>query len=152
MSISAETNELRAEHIHDWSNVTRTRDPFSAYNNSSYLQLSEKLKGTVLFRKPVPALSYIWISPNSKFVVGLSNVKLWNPYQIVVYSESGECLFKQDLVGMKLPGATESVTNYINWYKEPAPNIEIVENGRKATLLVEGPLGTFIRFEFPTPG
>src|SRR5262249_2727319 len=78
--------------------------PFSAENNYSYLELRDKAKGIILFHRPVPALTYIWISPNSKFVVGLSNVKLWNPYQIVVYSKSGDCLFKQDLVGTKLKG------------------------------------------------
>ncbi len=87
VSISAEMGDLRVEHSHDWSNATRearttTNDPFSAENNYSYLELRDKANGAILFHKPAPALTYIWIFPNSKYIVGLSNIKLWNPYQI----------------------------------------------------------------------
>jgi hypothetical protein len=59
-------------------------------------------------------------------------------------------LLKRDLVGLGLTGAVESVTNWVYWYKEPVPKIEIAENGRMATVLVEDPLGSFNRFEFTT--
>jgi hypothetical protein len=155
--LSAETAELSAEHGHDWSEgthdarwkmISTTRDPFTAENNYSYLQLNDKATKKVLFRVPVPALTYIWISPDSKYVVGLSKIKLWNPYQIVVYSRSGERLFARDLVGANLPGEGESVTNLVIWYKEPTPKIEMIENGSTVTLIVENPLGGSNQFQF----
>jgi hypothetical protein len=157
VNLSAEARDVRVEHGHDWSNATNdarwkmistTKDPFSAENNYSYLQLREKAAGTVLFRRPVPALSHIWISPDAKYVVGISNIKIWNPYQLVVYSRSGDRLLELDLVDMTLRGATQSVTNWIHWYKEPEPRIAIVENGATATLYVEDRLGGFHQFQF----
>lgn len=101
-----------------------------------------------MFRRPVPALSYIWISPDAKYVVGISNIKLWNPYQLVIYRKFGDRLLERDLVGMKLTGATESVTNWIYWFKEPEPKIAVFENGATAALVVEDPLGGFHQFQF----
>jgi hypothetical protein len=148
--LSAETDAVRAEHHHDWSSADDARgEIFTEENHYSYLQLREKATGAVLFRRPGPALSHIWISPDSKYVVGISNIKLWNPYQLVVYSKSGDRLLERDIVSMSLPGASESVTNWIDWYREPVPKIAIVENGTTATLSIEGRLGGFHQFQFP---
>lgn len=155
--LSAETADQRVEHGHDWSDATRasrwkmistTKDPFTAENNYSYLQLREKTTGTVLFRRPVPALSHIWISADAKYVVGISNIKLWNPHQLVVYDRSGDRLLERDLVGSHLTGVTGSVTNWIHRYKEPKPKIAISEDGTNAILVVEDPLGGFHQFQF----
>jgi hypothetical protein len=141
---------VRAEHHHDWSSADDARgEIFTEENHYSYLQLREKATGAVLFRRPGPALSHIWISPDSKYVVGISNIKLWNPYKLVVYSNSGDRLLERDIVSMSLPGASESVTNWIDWYREPVPKIAIVENGTTATLSIEGRLGGFHQFQFP---
>jgi hypothetical protein len=156
-NLSAETADVRVEHGHDWSNVTddsrwkmmsTTKNPFTAENTYSYLELREKATGAVVFRRPVPALSYIWISPDAKYVVGISHIKLTNPYQLVVYSRSGDRLFERDFVGMKLTGAKESVTNWIHWYKEPDPKIAISEHGATATLFIEDRHGGFHQFQF----
>ncbi len=81
VDLSAEAGTLRAEHHHDWGGasqnarwkmISATRDPFTADNDYSYLRLCDTTTGTVLFRRPVPALTYIWISPDLKYVVGLS--------------------------------------------------------------------------------
>jgi len=154
----AEVGTLRAEHHHDWSYVARdarwkmifsTKNPFSADNDYSYLRLRDNRTGAELLRRPVPALTHIWISPNSKYIVGISNVKLWNPYQLVVFSRSGNLLLERNMVGVKWPGVWESVTNWINWYKEPVPQITVVEEGATATLSVEDPRGILRQFQFP---
>ena len=154
----AEAGTLRAEHHHDWSNAARdarwqmvfsTKNPFSGDNDYSYLRLRDNATDTELFRRPVPALTHIWISPNSKYVVGISNVKLRNPYQLVVFSISGDLLLKRNLVGTIWPGEWESVTNWIKWYKEPVPQITIDEDGTTATLSVEDPRGVLRQFQFP---
>ena len=154
----AEAGSLRAEHHHDWSNATHdarwkmissTKSPFGADNDYSYLRLRDELTGAALFRRAVPALTHIWISPDSKYVVGLSNVMVWNPYQLVVFSKSGDRLLERNMVGVNWPGVRQSVTNWINWYKEPVPQITIVEDGTIATLSVEDPLGVLRQFQFP---
>jgi hypothetical protein len=158
IDLRAEAGSLRAEHHHDWSNATRdarwkmissTKNPFGADNDYSYLRLRDELTGAELFRRPVPALTHIWISPDSKYVVGLSNVMVWNPYQLVVFSKSGDRLLERNMVGVNWPGVRQSVTNWINWYKEPVPQITIVEDGTTATLSVEDPLGVLRQFQIP---
>ena len=94
VNLREQTDVVVAEHHHDWSRateaarfkmITTTRDPFTQENTYSYLRLLDRASGRELFKKPVPALTHLWISPDSRFVVGVSNVKLWNPYQIVVF-------------------------------------------------------------------
>ena len=159
VDLRAETSTVRAEHHHDWSGATEralwkmistTKDPFTADNDYSYLRLLDKATGAELFRRPVPALTYIWISPDSKYVVGVSKVKLWNPYQLVVFSKSGDRLLERNMVGVNWPGVSGSVTNWIKWYKEPVPQMTIAQDGTTATLSIEDPLGVLRQFQFPT--
>jgi hypothetical protein len=158
VDISAETNAVRAEHHHDWRQETRdarwkmistTKNPFTSDNDYSYLVLRDKTTGAEMFRRPVPALTYLWVSPDSKYVVGVSHVMIWNPYQLVVFGRSGDRLLEGNMVDVKWPGVTRSVTNWINWYKEPVPRIAIVEDGTTAILSVEDPMGVLREFTFP---
>ncbi|APO56644.1 hypothetical protein LUI11_19395 [Bradyrhizobium diazoefficiens] len=158
VDISAEAGTLRAEHHHDWGYsseksrwkmISSTRNPFTADNDYSYLRLHDTTTGTELFRRPVPALTYIWISPNRKYVVGLSHIMLWNPCQLVVFSKSGDRLLERDMVSADWPGVRWSASNWIYWYKEPAPKIAIADDGTNATLTIEDPLGVPRQFQFP---
>jgi len=112
LDISAETVVVRAEHHHDWSKRAHG-DPFAADNDYSYLMLRDKATGAEIFRRPVPALTYLWISPDSKYIVGVSNVMLWNPHHLVVFNRSGDRLLERDMVDVKWPGIGRSVTNWI---------------------------------------
>lgn len=156
VDLSAEAGTLRAEHHHDWGYssakarremISSTKDPFSADNDYSYLRLRDTATGIELFRRPVPALTYIWISPDQRYVVGLSHVMRENPYQLIVFSSSGDRLLERNMVGAS--GTKRSVTNWIHWYKEPVPKITIVEDGATAVLSVEGELGVPREFQFP---
>lgn len=129
--------------------ISSTRNPFTADNDYSYLRLHDTTTGTELFRRPVPALTYIWISPNRKYVVGLSHIMLWNPCQLVVFSKSGDRLLERDMVSADWPGVRWSASNWIYWYKEPAPKIAIADDGTNATLTIEDPLGVPRQFQFP---
>ena len=158
ITLKAESGIVRAEHHHDWSAATQearwkmistTQNPFTADNNYSYLALQDKKTGAELFRHPVPALTYLWISPDSKYIVGISKIMLWNPYQLVVFSKAGKRLLERNLVGVRWPGVSQSVTNWIRWYKEPVPKINLVEKEETATLSVEDPLGNMRQFKFP---
>jgi hypothetical protein len=113
VDLSAAIETLRAEHHHDWGSATHaarwkmistTKNPFTADNDYSSLRLYDKRTGVELFRRPVPALTHIWISPDSEYVVGVSNVMLWNPYQLVVFNRAGDRLLERNMVGVNWPG------------------------------------------------
>jgi hypothetical protein len=102
------------------------------------------------FAVPCPALTHIWISPDSEYVIGISNVMLRNPYQLVVFNRAGDRLLERNMVGVNWPGVSRSVTNWIHWYKEPAPQMKIVKEGATATLFIEDRLGVLREFQFPS--
>src|ERR1700737_3551700 len=157
VNLREQTDVVVAEHHHDWSRATEdarfkmistTKDPFTQENTYSYLRLLDRASGRELFKKPVPALTHLWISPDSRFVVGLSNVKLWNPYQVVVFDRSGRRLFEKSITSASWPGVQETVTNAVFWYKEPTPAIRLVESQGSLTLSIEDRLGTPRQFRF----
>lgn len=101
--------EFRRDHLvvvheHDWGHAAVSamwelyisrpqRDLyFTEKNQVSFLQLVNEETGKTLFRKPVPALTHVWISPDAKYVVGLSQIKLYNPWQFVVFDAAGNLL------------------------------------------------------------
>ena len=156
--IKEENDVLRVEHHHDWSSateparykmITTTHDPFTAENTYSYLRVVEKSSGRELFRAPVPALTLLWISPDSRYVVGLSSIKLWNPYQLVVFTRDGRRLYERNFTDDPSPAVMQSETNAVWWFKDPVPAIRIGESGGQVELTIEDRLGHPRRFRFP---
>lgn len=213
--ITIENNIYVLHHHHDWSNGTLTTDiePFSERNSYSFLELTNKKNRNVVFRTPVPALTYIWISENSKYIVGLSQIKIDNPIQIVIFDVAGNLLYKEhispeeacltedeyrkflelyplskpilddcykeiegliyiDFMQMGMPNEIgeeafeelcnyidnclprysknfhETVTNFVFWFKEDNPEIQIhEENGILKKISLLDPAG--VRFEIP---
>ena len=157
VDVRAETGAVVAEHHHDWSRATQdarwkmistTKDPFTVENTYSYLRLIEKASGRELFKKPVPALTHLWISPDSRYVVGLSNIKLNNPYQLVVFSRSGRRVLERSITSATWPTVMESVTNAVLWYKEPTPTIGLEDVRGEMILSIEDRVGTTREFRF----
>jgi hypothetical protein len=141
-------------HVHDWSEATRStrfkmisthQNPFTAENNYAYIKCIEKATGKLLFKKPCPALTRLEISPDEQYIVGLSDVKLWNPYQLVIFSTKGVLVKKRSFTGdgVALTKAeekenqlisanfSESVTNWIYWFYEKDPKIQFYYKGTK---------------------
>src|SRR5262249_49019787 len=80
VDVKAESDAVVAEPHHDWSRATEparwkmistTKDPFTADNTFAFLRPVDKKSGRELFKKPVPALTFLWVSPDSRWVVGL---------------------------------------------------------------------------------
>ncbi len=68
------------------------------HNGFSYIKVFDKASGALMLRLPVPALTVLWLSPDSRYLVGLSDVMLWNPYQLVVYAlPSGKRLYAEPI-------------------------------------------------------
>lgn len=74
--------------------ISGSQDPFGQANNYARIVCNDTKDGKTLFVAPTPALTALWISPDQRYVVGLSNIKLWNPYQLVVYRMDGVLVFR----------------------------------------------------------
>jgi hypothetical protein len=143
----AESELLSAEHHHDWSEATHaarwemistTKDVFTSNNSYASLVVRNKQNHAQLFRVPTPALTQLWISNDSGFIVGISNIKLWNPVQVVVFNSQGALVLAKSVDSSSFPGVSESASNWVHWYKEPQPRISIESKGDSYSLHIEG--------------
>ena len=128
--------------------ISTNKDVFTTQNTYSSLRVSDLRDGKLLFTVPVPALTHLWISKDSHFIVGISNIKLWNPIQVVVFDSRGNRLLAQPVQSSSFAGVSESVSNWVNWYKEPMPNISICPSKDGYRLLVDGNNGEPRTFNF----
>ena len=157
----AESDLLIAEHHHDWSPATRDarwkmfstdRNVFGPNNTYSTLSVTDRHSGERRFTAAVPALTFLWISGDSRFIVGVSRVKLWNPIQLVVFDAAGRLLLAKAISAASTDEATQTVSNWVDWYRLPAPRMSIEPMlGTGFTLSVEGHDGEPHRFMFSTP-
>jgi len=142
--VSGENDSYVVANRHDWSPNTRDRrlmmmaagkNPFSEENNYSRLRCINLNTAKVVFNVPSPAFTYLWISENSNCIVGLSKIKLTNPYNFVVFDGSGNVLYKEFISPLSAYSKKikESPTNYVYWYKEDDPKIACTEENGKIT-------------------
>ncbi len=105
VSITAESENFIAKHYHDWTSnteeelyemISTDQNPFNEKNNYGYIELLDKKTGKVIFKKPSTALTKIVISENEKHIIGISNIMVWNPYQLVVYDINGMLIKKRN--------------------------------------------------------
>ena len=96
--IEASEGGFIVRHSHDWTAPPRwdifdnPDSPFSDSNKAAFVELWSKEPERRLWRSPSPALSKVWISPDGAYIVGLSEIAWSNPYQLVVYSSTGELM------------------------------------------------------------
>ena len=102
--VSATTGSLTFRHVHNWdspklrtlfSDLTHHERFFSGANDFSFVELRDDDK--ILFRSRSPALTHLWISPDSQFLVGLSDIMLYNPYQLVVWQRDGTLIHREHI-------------------------------------------------------
>lgn len=88
-------------HVHNWSNEENRKlffdfqnhqKFFSASNSFSYVEYIDR-SGKVLFHYPSPAYTKLW-SYRDQIFVGMSDIMLYNPYQLVVWKRDGTILYK----------------------------------------------------------
>lgn len=104
-TISDINNRFGVVHMHDWSSekvsvlfddLANHEAFLSEANDFSFIQVFDSKKKS-LFIKPSPALTVIWISPDSKFIVGLSDIMLNNPYQLIIWRTDGTLVHKEHI-------------------------------------------------------
>lgn len=88
-------------HVHNWNN-NKNRDLFfdfqnhdkffSSKNDFSFVEFIDR-RGKVQFHFPSTAYTKLW-SYRDSIYVGLSNIMLYNPYQIVVWDSKGNIIYK----------------------------------------------------------
>lgn len=106
VTIKNENDILKVIHFHDWSEkslekryemLSGDQNPFSSENDYAYIECIDRISKKTLFKKPSPAFSIINISKDSKFIICLSNIKIYNPYQMVIFNLKGEIILKKHI-------------------------------------------------------
>jgi hypothetical protein len=121
-----------AEHHHDWKKHT------------AHVRILDSSSGKLLLERPSPALTTLWVSPDGRYVVGLSTIKSANPNQLFVLSRDGGYVHEERIScsDPRLRGTpcAESVSNVVLWYDEERPEIELaVRASRPAAISVNEP-------------
>lgn len=102
--VTANQGKLTFHHVHNWdspkvdelfSDLTHHERFFSTANDFAFVELRDG--DSLLFRSPSPALTYLWISPDAQYLVGLSRVMLRNPYQLVVWRRDGTIVHREHI-------------------------------------------------------
>jgi len=110
---------------------------FAAYHPDggkgvSHIQLGDAQTRTIRLSLDSPPLTHIWLSPDQRYFVGLSTIKVDNETQMFVldmredtrYERSVSC---DDKIFETGPLCAESVTNFVFWFDENAPEIAVEE-------------------------
>ena len=107
MHMQIESENYIVIHAHDWSDFTlneRTemffsekQDPFDDKNNYGYIECINKKDNQIIFHIPSPALTQLFISPDEKYIAGISNIMLYNPYQLVVLDINGDIIKRRHI-------------------------------------------------------
>ena len=103
--ITTESKNFIVKHYHNWTDdtkdelyemITTDQNPFTYKNNYGYIELLDKKTGKLIFKKPSTALTQIIISENEKHIIGISNIMIWNPYQLIIYDNNGALIKKRN--------------------------------------------------------
>jgi hypothetical protein len=104
--IEIESENYLIIHEHDWSFSTHnerkmmmsTIDQNLFDNNDfAYIECINKKNGEIIFHIPSSALTHLFISDDEKYILGISNIMLDNPYQLLVITITGELLKKRHI-------------------------------------------------------
>jgi hypothetical protein len=114
-------------HYHNWSQATTesrykmistNQDPFTDANDYAYIECFDKKTGKRIFKKPSSALTKIEISKDEKYIIGISNIMVWNPYQLIIYSTNGELIKKRHIASEEAKLTKEQFAKFKNEFPE----------------------------------
>lgn len=97
---------ITVRHHHDWSRIPITNGawqlrysaatPFGVDEETSNLKVYSS-QGALVDQVPSPPLTYLEISTDGRYVIGLSEIKHLNSTQLVVFNPKGELLLKRQI-------------------------------------------------------
>lgn len=104
-NILVENKDMSVLHHHDWSADRKARKkimnswlgPFQPGNVYAFVECIDQVSGQFLFKVPSPALTFLWISDDSGYIVGLSDIKMDNQFQLVIFDKSGRLIKKRKI-------------------------------------------------------
>jgi hypothetical protein len=97
-------------HYHNWSKVTGSI--FHNINNHSYIEVINKATNRKIFRVPAPALTHLYISEDEQYIVGISNIMIYNPYQLIIVNINGKILKKRHIAIMEARMNEQDFNNF----------------------------------------
>lgn len=91
---------LTVRHQHDWSQLPSqlmfsADSPFGVETDASSLEFFDRGRPTA--RISSPPLTYLYVTPDSRYVVGLSRIKVFNDVQLVVFDRNARLLLKRHI-------------------------------------------------------
>ena len=107
VDLAASDGKLMLHHHHDWSRVggadtvkiSYTLDePFAVGNDYSYISASSA-DGTKLWQVPSPPLTWMGISADGRYIIGLSRIQIYNITQLAVFARDGRLLARRPIAG-----------------------------------------------------
>ena len=110
-------------HYFDWGGFNTLRreliiDHFSpVINRYGSLTLIDKSNGAIKFVVPVNPISYLWISPDSKYIVALSESTCINPVKILILDAAdGKYLYRKTFIGSHIKLTKELYDEFTEKY------------------------------------
>ena len=122
VNITIESENYIIEHYHDWNWKKKY----------AYIECTNKKTNDIVFKVPSPALTKLFISDDEQFIVGLSYIKIDNPYQFVMLNLEGEYIIKSHVRKfLRFYEYVQTVTNYIYWFNIENPELEFIYKNNK---------------------
>ena len=102
-------------HTHDWSapeldklysDLDHHERFFTEANDFSRVTVTDRASGREIFSNPTPAATYLWLSPDSRYLICLSHIMLRNPYQLVIWDLKTKTLLWKEHIASKVAALT----------------------------------------------
>ena len=126
--ISIESRNYYIMHFHNWSDESReerfkmitseNQNIFDENNNYAYVRVVDKNTNEIILNIPSPALTHLSISEDEQYILGISNIMLWNPYQLIIININGEIIKKRHIT----PLEAKMNENEFNIFRNNFPN------------------------------
>lgn len=142
--ISSESDSLIVNHAHDWR-----RD-----SKDGYLVIRNKSVSKKAIFVPSPPLRNLWISDDSKYIVGLSDIKFDNLDQLIIWSFEGDVITRSsvDCKNAVFSDARcfEGSEGRIIWYDldNPIKNLVVYANGIDILFNEAKPFGCYFGVDY----
>jgi hypothetical protein len=154
--IRIESENFYIVHYHNWSEETRyerytmitSENQNIFYNNNyAYIEIISKKSNERKIRVPTPALTHLYISEDEQYVVGISNIKLYNPYQLIIMDINGEILKKRHIATIE----AKMNENDFNSFKYNFSNaFQYLQSNKRIYSINTYYYMDFFSFNFPT--
>ena len=140
VDLEAVGDGIVVHHHHDWTRntwdaryemITTNQNPFTADNEFAFVRIRSAVDDREIATVPSPALTWIGVTNEGAFVVGLSRIKIANPYQLVVLDREGRLLGRRHIsseVACLIPAEYERLKKRypkeFNWLAEGVDTID----------------------------